>query len=256
MPQVVRRTDLNDDGAEIVRTLQKTVFANFLEVSVDGSTVSDHAIPPPPPPPDEGEEESEEEQPPAHSGIVTQNGSASVFAEGIPINRISDLDSCGEHTRITGSPNVFVGGEKKAKSLENKPPTPKKQNGSSTPIKEETIGPNGERLVTFENGNQAALDQYGNRIESTMDRNGQQLYFIQARQPYPITLGAGFVVNSWGPSGPVIYTDAVGNVLPSVTIAENSLEMSPSGTLQWAAPVVINQNVPSGDPIPTNQNKF
>lgn len=254
MPAVVRRTDINEDGAPIVRVVQRTVFANFLEVSVDGSIVSDHGEPPPPP---EGEESSEV-QPPGHADVVTTGGSTSVFIEGKPVNRITDEDTCA-HVRVTGSPNVFVGGNTPAQGADTSLKL-EKDNAGKVPDRQkytESVGPNDERILTFENGNQVAVDAYGNKIQSAVDRLGQPLYYIQAEQPHPIDLGSSYgKVESWAPTGPLIYTDAVGNVLPSVTYSANSLESDGNGGLRYADPVTVTQTIPSGDPLPDNKNKW
>ncbi len=88
MPEVHRLTDPNDAGAPIVEVIQKTVFANNLLVSVDGSPVEGHGT---------GE----------HSSPLTANGSQTVFIENIPVNKRGDSDTCG-HGRAAGSPDVFV----------------------------------------------------------------------------------------------------------------------------------------------------
>lgn len=44
-----------------------------------------------------------------HAAPVTKNGSSTVIAEGEPVNRKGDADSCG-HERADGVPTVFVGG--------------------------------------------------------------------------------------------------------------------------------------------------
>jgi len=88
MPEVHRLNDPNDDGAVIEEVIQSTVFANNMLISVDGSPVEEHGI---------GE----------HDSPVTANGSATVFINGIPVNRRGDADSCG-HVREQGSPDVFV----------------------------------------------------------------------------------------------------------------------------------------------------
>ena len=46
--------------------------------------------------------------PNVHAGVTTANGSSTVFAGGIAINRTGDADSC-THTRTGGSGDVFVG---------------------------------------------------------------------------------------------------------------------------------------------------
>jgi len=91
MPKCHRIGDSNDAGGLVSASLQSSVYVNNILVSVDGSPVTPHLpfVPP-------------------HVGTITANGSPTVFAENIPINRLGDADSCG-HIRIDGSPNVFVG---------------------------------------------------------------------------------------------------------------------------------------------------
>ncbi len=91
MTQVHRVGDSNDAGGVITGSLQSSVFANGILVSVDGSPVSPHLpfVPP-------------------HVGTITASGSGTVSIEGIPVNRLGDADSCG-HSRAAGSDNVFVG---------------------------------------------------------------------------------------------------------------------------------------------------
>ena len=78
--------DLNDGGGEITDSLQESVFANGILVAVTGSPVSGHGI---------------------HLPTKTGDGAPTVFAEGIPINRLDDVDECG-HVRVDGSPDVFI----------------------------------------------------------------------------------------------------------------------------------------------------
>ena len=91
MAAVQRKTDANTGGGTISSTVQSTVFANSKLVSVNGSTVTTHGI-----------------YPNVHAGVTTANGSSTVFAGGIAINRTDDADSC-THTRTGGSDDVFVG---------------------------------------------------------------------------------------------------------------------------------------------------
>ena len=93
MPAIERKFDINTGGGAVISIPQGTVFANNLLVSVRGSSVSPH-----PPCPIV----------PIHCSDVTVCSSSSVFAEGIPVNRKGDCDSCG-HSRLTASPNVFAG---------------------------------------------------------------------------------------------------------------------------------------------------
>ena len=91
MAAVQRKTDANTGGGTISSTVQSTVFANSKLVSVNGSTVTTHGT-----------------YPNVHVGFTTANGSSTVFAGGIAINRTDDVDSC-THTRTGGSDDVFVG---------------------------------------------------------------------------------------------------------------------------------------------------
>lgn len=90
MPAIHRQGDANAAGAPVTNVPQGTVFANGSLVSVDGSSVADHGRR-------------------AHDAPNTANGSATVFINGIPVNKAGDADTCG-HTRATGSPDVFVEG--------------------------------------------------------------------------------------------------------------------------------------------------
>ena len=101
MPQVQRMTDKNNATPPGIIDLipQATVFANNLEVAVDGSQGTFHypwTYP--------------------HFGSKTKPyiwkttaGSSTVFCNNIPVTRQKDPDSCG-HVRIDGSPDVFADG--------------------------------------------------------------------------------------------------------------------------------------------------
>ena len=91
MAAVQRKTDANTGGGTVSSTAQSTVFANDKLISVNGSTVTTHGI-----------------YPNVHAGVTTANGSSTVLAGGIAINRTGDADSC-PHTRTGGSGDVFVG---------------------------------------------------------------------------------------------------------------------------------------------------
>lgn len=93
MPGIERLFDINTGGGVIVFIPQGSVFANGRRVSVRGSFVAPH-----PPCPIV----------PIHCAAITLCSSSSVFAESIPVNRITDCDSCG-HSRLTGSSDVFAG---------------------------------------------------------------------------------------------------------------------------------------------------
>jgi len=91
MAAAQRMTDANTGGGTISSTAQSTVYANSKLISVNGSTVTTHGV-----------------SPNVHAGVTTANGSSTVFAGGIAINRTGDADSC-THTRTGGSDDVFVG---------------------------------------------------------------------------------------------------------------------------------------------------
>ena len=91
MAAVQRKTDANTGGGTISSTAQSTVYANDKLISVNGSTVTTHGV-----------------SPNVHAGVTTANGSSTVFAGGIAINRTGDADSC-THIRTGGSSDVFVG---------------------------------------------------------------------------------------------------------------------------------------------------
>ena len=91
MAAVQRKADANNGGGVISSTAQSTVYANDKLISVNGSTVTTHGT-----------------YPNVHVGVTTANGSSTVFAGGIAINRTGDADSC-THTRTGGSGDVFVG---------------------------------------------------------------------------------------------------------------------------------------------------
>ena len=92
MAAAQRNGDSNDGGGVINSIPQSTVFVNSKLVSVDGSIGTGHPVGVP------------------HSAGTwkTANGSSTVFAGGIAINRTGDADTC-EHTRAGGSDDVFVG---------------------------------------------------------------------------------------------------------------------------------------------------
>ena len=92
MAAAQRNGDSNDGGGVINSIPQSTVFVNSKLVSVNGSTGTGHPVGPP------------------HSAGTwkTANGSSTVSAGGIAINRTGDADTCA-HTRAGGSDDVFVG---------------------------------------------------------------------------------------------------------------------------------------------------
>ena len=92
MAAAQRNGDANTGGGVINSVPQSTVFVNSKLVSVNGSIGTGHPVGPP------------------HSAGTwkTANGSSTVFAGGIAINRTGDADTCA-HTREGGSSDVFVG---------------------------------------------------------------------------------------------------------------------------------------------------
>jgi len=44
-----------------------------------------------------------------HCVAIITGGAMTVFAEGLPVHKVMDIDSCA-HPRVTGAPNVLVGG--------------------------------------------------------------------------------------------------------------------------------------------------
>lgn len=95
MPEVHRMGDLNTGGGAITEIPQSSVYVNGLLVSVNGSIGTSHLPCPVIPIHCQG-------------NWVTNEGNSTVLAEGIPINRKGDTDTCG-HPRDNGSTNVFVG---------------------------------------------------------------------------------------------------------------------------------------------------
>ena len=91
MPKAQRNKDANTGGGVINSIPQSTVFVNSKLVSVNGSKGTGHGI---------GIH--------AANAWDTANGSSTVFAGGIAINRTGDADTCA-HTRAGGSDDVFVG---------------------------------------------------------------------------------------------------------------------------------------------------
>ena len=91
MPKAQRNGDANTGGGVINSIPQSTVFVNSKLVSVNGSKGTGHGI---------GIH--------AANAWDTANGSSTVFAGRIAINRTGDADTCA-HTRAGGSDDVFVG---------------------------------------------------------------------------------------------------------------------------------------------------
>ena len=87
MAAAQRMTDANLGGGTISSIPQSTVYANSKLLSVNGSSVQNHVL---------------------HVGVTTANGSDTVKAGGLGVNRTGDADSCG-HTRGGGSDDVNIG---------------------------------------------------------------------------------------------------------------------------------------------------
>lgn len=92
MPKLSRVGDKNQEGGAIIRGAG-TVFANGKNVGLHVSQITPHSPFGPPHPP--------------HAAATTTNGSATVFAEGVPVLRVGSGNSCG-HSIIEGSPNIIV----------------------------------------------------------------------------------------------------------------------------------------------------
>ena len=84
VPSVNRNGDANNGGGIV--SSNRNVRVNGKPISVDGDTVSPHGL---------------------HTGVKTANGSGTVKANGQPVNRQGDADTCG-HTRNAGSGDVFA----------------------------------------------------------------------------------------------------------------------------------------------------
>ena len=92
MAAAQRNGDANTAGGVINSIPQSTVFVNSKLVSVNGSKGTGHGV---------GIH--------AANAWDTANGSSTVSAGGIAVNRTGDADTC-THPRAGGSGNVFVGG--------------------------------------------------------------------------------------------------------------------------------------------------
>lgn len=98
-------------------------------------------------------------------------------------------------------------------------------------------------------GFQPKYDKHGNLVQYD-GRTGN--YYIQSQQRVPFVSGQTIVV----PEGDVIYTDANGDVLPTVTIpGGSSYFIDSGGRIQTKPDTIIAQTVPVGDPLPNNGNK-
>ena len=87
-----RMGDANTGGGTITTIPQSTVFANSKVLAVNGSKGTGHGV---------GIH--------AVNAWDTANGSSTVNAGGIPVNKEGDADTCS-HTRTGGSGDVNIGG--------------------------------------------------------------------------------------------------------------------------------------------------
>jgi uncharacterized Zn-binding protein involved in type VI secretion len=87
MAQLSRKDDANAVGGKIVRGA-RTVFANGIPVGLNVSDITSH-----------GKNN--------HKSSKTNEGSPSVFAEGVAVLRVGSGTTCG-HKITQGSPNVNV----------------------------------------------------------------------------------------------------------------------------------------------------
>ena len=92
MPQVERLGDVNTAGGR-AQVGVSSVLVNSKPIIVNGNPVTPHRPCP---------------NPSIHCHAKTANGLATVLADGIPVNRVGDSDTCG-HPRAVGSPNVIAG---------------------------------------------------------------------------------------------------------------------------------------------------
>jgi len=92
MPKLSRLGDTDQPGGAIMRGAS-TVFANGIKVGLHVSKITPHAPWGDPHPP--------------HDAAVITDGSPTVFAEGVPVLRVTSGNSCG-HSIVGGSPDVFV----------------------------------------------------------------------------------------------------------------------------------------------------
>ena len=112
---VQRIGDANDAGAVTSNgDGNSTVYANYILVNVNGSSVVPHSL--------------------DHIGVVTANGSSNVFAHNVSVNFTDNPDTCG-HVRVGGSSNVFVGD-----SVDQDTPPNREINDSD---EEDTVNPGG-----------------------------------------------------------------------------------------------------------------
>ena len=97
MPAIVRQGDINDAGGAAVYPTTRTVKVNGRFLAQPGTLVTPH--------PCCGADGCD-----IHcAAVIVGPGSSSVVIEGKPAITVGDYDVCG-HSRLTGSPDVNVGG--------------------------------------------------------------------------------------------------------------------------------------------------
>lgn len=93
--KAVRQGDINSAGGATISGSKK-VFVNGRPLCFPGIPVTPH--------PCCGDEGCEK-----HCTAKTSGGSSKVFVDGNPVIKVGDNDTC-DHPRVTGSPNVIIGG--------------------------------------------------------------------------------------------------------------------------------------------------
>jgi len=93
MAAVSRVGDQNQAGGAIKRGAD-SVFVNGVAIGLHVSGITPHA-------PWDRRSHS------PHEAATTTEGSATVFAEGVPVLRVGSGNTCG-HSIVQGSPDVFV----------------------------------------------------------------------------------------------------------------------------------------------------
>lgn len=91
MPQVVREGDKNSAGGRVIKG-NSSFIVEGKPVSVDGSPVSPHKPCP---------------EIPKHCHAKTDMGTKTFYVDGIPVNLLGNLDTCG-HPRVEGSPTFYA----------------------------------------------------------------------------------------------------------------------------------------------------
>lgn len=93
MPNVVRQGDVNEVGGAACSSFANTIITNGRPTGRIGTLITPHECC--------GKSGCDE-----HCHAIITTGSPNVIVEGIPIARITSLNSCG-HTMVTGSGDVI-----------------------------------------------------------------------------------------------------------------------------------------------------